>query len=281
MDDSGPWWSSRGQREIRVSQLDYSKRSLVACVIAALLFRAPAIAGQSSSAPPLASGYREYLALLGTPIASLPPLATYTVLGVAQMSPQLVARYGYISDITQPLAPETGGHAAHSLDTFGLSGVFSTGLGGTISATAGISNEQCTGCSGSSFMASIGGDYRILTTAIKSGPASRLTVAASGEIGFGNPAAGSTWTADLGIPVAFNVGDGGGTSIIPFLTPSVAFLAARADSGSTLRAGRILIGAGIALYNPKSNFSANFGLQYVFVSHTQVELGVAVTIGGR
>jgi hypothetical protein len=256
---------------------------VIVALVPTLLVRAPAARAQSlgTAPPPLASGYREYLALLGTPIASLPPLATYTVLGAAQMSPQLVARYGFISDITQPLAPETGGHAAHSLDTFAMSGIMSTGLGGTVSGTVGISNEQCSGCSGSSFMASIGGDYRIITTAIKSGPASRLTVAANGEIGFGNPAAGATWTADLGFPLALNVGDGGGTSIIPFLTPSVAFLSARADSGSTLRAGRVLIGAGVALYNPKSSFSANFGLQYVFVSHTQVELGVAVTIGGR
>ena len=97
---------------------------------------------------------------------SLPPLATYTLAGIAQQSPEIVARYGYIHDITLPLAPPAGGHAARSLDSFGLTGVVPAGLGATVALTAGLSNERCTGCAGGRFMASLSGDYRILSTSV-------------------------------------------------------------------------------------------------------------------
>lgn len=263
--------------------LDRGTRSIIARAIgalsAALILGAPVVQAQSLGASP--PGYREYLALLGTPTASLPPLGTYTLFGVAQASPEIVARYGYISDITQPLAPETGGHAAHSLDSFGLTGLLPTGLAGTLSATAGLTNERCTGCGGSSFMASLAGDYRIITTSMEAGTTMRLTVGASAEIGYGDPALGSTWTANLGVPLAFKIGDGSGTSIVPFITPSIAFVTANGGPGEDVRAGRLLVGGGASLFNPKSILGASVGFQYVFVSHTQVQFGVALTIGGR
>jgi hypothetical protein len=255
-----------------------ARASAVLVVACTLLSRLTAAAQSLGPSPP---GYREYLALLGTPIASLPPLGTYTLFGDAQGSPQIAARYGYIADITRPLAPEVGGHAAHSLDSFALTGILSTGLDGTISATAGLSNERCTGCSGSSFMTSVGGDYRLMATSIDAGTAMRLTVGVNGEVGFGNPSAGSTWSADLGLPLALNLGDGSGTSIIPFITPSIAFLSANAGSASDVRAGRLLLGGGVSLFNPKSELGASVGFQYVFVSDTQVQFGVALTLGGR
>lgn len=262
--------------------LYFGKRSIVArhsFALGALIVCAAGTAARAQTTPP-ARGYREYLAILGTPIGSLPPLATYTILGAAQASPQVVARYGFISDITEPLAPATGGHAAHSLDSFGLTGILATGLGGTVSATAGLSNERCTGCTGSRFMGSIGGDYRILATPINN-TGVRLNLSVNGELGFGNPVDGTAWTADLGIPLAFNIGERTGTSIIPFVTPSFAFLNASSDSLSTVHAGRLLIGGGVALFNAKSALGANLGFQYVFVSHTQVQIGVGLTYGGR
>jgi hypothetical protein len=237
------------------------------------------VIAQSLGSPP---GYREYIALLGTPTASLPPLATYTMIGVAQGSPELVARYGYVTDIARPLAPASGGHNAHSLGSFGLTGLMSTGLNGSVSLTAGLSNERCDGCSGSSFMASVASDYRILTTSVAAASGMRLTIGATSEIGFGNPAAGSTWTATLGVPLTLNFGDGSGTSISPFITPGLAFVTTSSNSaGSDVRAGRGLVGGGVALFNPKSALGASVGFQYVFVSHTEVQFGVALSIGGQ
>ena len=266
-----------------LSTLDFGKHSLairvrVGVAIALTLDPASLGAQTSSGSPP---GYREYLALLRTPIASLPPLATYTFFGIAQNSPEIVARYGYISDITEPLAPETGGHAAHSLDGFGLTGVMPTGLGGTFYATLGLANERCAGCSTASFTASIGTDYRILTTPINQSD-THLTLAMNGEIGYGNPNSGTAFSADIGFPLAFRIGDGSaGTSIIPFVTPSIAFVTSNGGPDPDVHSGRLLIGGGVSLFNPKSPIGGNVGFQYVFVSHTQVQVGVALSYGGR
>jgi hypothetical protein len=251
-----------------------------ACLsIAVLALRATTMAAQSLTGSP--PGYREYLAVLRTPVASLPPLATYTLFGIAQNSPQLIARYGYVSDIAQPLAGDTGGHAAHSLDSFGLTGLVATGLGGTVHGTVGLANERCAGCSAASFMASVGADDRILTTPL-SGSDMRLTVGINGELGYGNPSAGTAFSADVGVPLAFTIGDGSaGTSVIPFITPSVALVLSNGGPDPGVRAGRILIGGGVALFNPKSALGANFGFQYVFVSHTQLQIGAALSYGGR
>jgi hypothetical protein len=229
-----------------------------------------------------APGYVDYLSLLGTPIASLPPLATYTLFGVVQRTPELVARYGYVPDMDRALAPASGGHAARSLDSFGLSGVIPAGLDGTLSVTAGLSNERCGACSGSAFMASAGGDYRLTTISIDAASAMRLNVGANVEVGVGHPATGVTWSADVGLPLAFPLGPTTGTSIIPFVTPSLAGVVTRDPSGTGTRsAARLLLGAGVALFNAKSALGATAGFQYVFVDRTELQFGIGLSLGGR
>jgi hypothetical protein len=240
------------------------------------------VAGQSLGYPP---GYREYLLLLGTPTASLPPLFTYTLTGIAQQSPQLTARYGYVPDMTRPLAPDVGGHAAHSLDSFGLTGIIPLGLGGSVSLTGGVSNERCsTGCSGARYMGSVGGDYRLLRTGVGvPDQAMRLTVALNGEVGIGSPESGLTETATLGLPFALSFGQPDATQVIPYITPSIALVASGGQSvgNPSVRAGRGLLGGGVALFNPKSSLGASIGFQYVFVTKTEMQIGVALSLGGR
>jgi len=228
-----------------------------------------------------APGYIDYLSLLGTPVASLPPLATYTLFGVAQRTPQLVARYGFVSDMARPLAPPSGGHEAHSLDSFGLTGVLPVGLDGTVTLTAGLSNQRCGGCSGSAFMAAIGGDHRLTSISIDAASATRLTVAANGEIGVGHPATGVTWSAAVGLPLALALGPTTGTSIIPFVTPGLAGFVTHDATGGSRAAMRLMVGAGAALFNPKSALGASVGFQYVFVDKTELQFGVALSLGGR
>lgn len=240
-------------------------------------------AAQSLGTPP---GYNEYVLLLGTPTASLPPLFTYTLTGIAQQSPELAARYGYVPDMERPLAPLVGGHAAHSLNSFGLTGILPLGLDASFSLTGGVSNERCsTECPRARFMASAAGDYRVLRTPLGASPdAMRLTVGVSGEVGIGSPTSGPTETVDLGVPLAFGFGRPDATQIIPFITPSLAFVTAGGSSvgnPSRIAAGRGLLGGGVALFNPKSSLGASIGFQYVFVSHTEMEIGVGLSLGGR
>lgn len=189
-------------------------------------------------------------------------------------------------DITRPLAPEVGGHAAHSLGSLGLSGILPLGLGGSAWFTGGVSNERCSsGCSGSRFMASIGSDYRLLRTPIGvADDAMRLTVGLNGEVGVGSPESGLTATAAVGVPLAIGFGQPDATQVIPFITPSIAFIASGGGSfgnPSRVLAGRGLLGGGAALFNPKSNLGASIGFQYVFVSHTELQVGVGLSFGGR
>lgn len=194
----------------------------------------------------------------------------------------MVARYGYVPDVTRPLAPATGGHDAHSLDSFGFTGVIPTALDGTVALTAGLSNERCNGCSGSAFMAAVSGDYRLTTISIDAGSATRLMIATNAEVGVGHPATGVTWSADVGLPLALPIGAATGTSIIPFVTPSIAGFVTRDPSGGGSRsAARLLVGAGVALFNAKSALGASAGFQYVFVDRTELEFGVALSLGGR
>ena len=249
---------------------------------ASLLLAASLAATAGAQSLGSAPGYIDYLSLLGTPVASLPPLATYTLFGVAQRTPQLVARYGYVSDMARPLAPPSGGHEAHSLGSFGLTGIMPVGLDGTVALTAGLANQRCAGCSGSAFMASLGGDHRLTTISVDAASATRLVIATNGEIGVGHPATGVTWSADVGLPLALALGPTTGTSIIPFVTPSIAGFVTRDAAGNGSRgAVRLLVGAGVALFNAKSALGASAGFQYVFVDKTELQFGVALSLGGR
>lgn len=248
-------------------------------VLLLMLFAGRRASAQSLGPSP--PGYREYVSLLGTPIGSLPPLATYTVAGFAQHSPELIARYGFVQDMSQPLAPPTGGHDAHTLNSFGITGLLPVSLDATVSLTLGASNEHCTGCSGSRFMTAIDGDYRILSTGMAGANASRFTLGVNGEVGVGHPATGTAWTVDLGFPLSFTVGSETGTRIIPFVTPSLAYITTSGSSADDVNALRVLVGGGVSLFNPKSTFGASAGFQYIFVDKTQVQFGVGLSVGGR
>lgn len=256
-------------------------RAVVVGVAAMAQFvSASAVTAQSLGPQP--PGYREYVSILGTPLGSLPPLATYTIAGLAQHTPQLIARYGFISDMALPLAPDSGGHNAHSLDSFGLTGLVPLGLGATVSLTVGASNEECSGCAGTRFMGAIDGDYRILTTGLHNANANHFTLAVAGEVGVGHPSTGPTWTANLGFPMSFTFGSETGTRLIPFIAPGWAFLTTNGVStGDGMTSGRLLIGSGVQLLNPKSNLGASVGLQYIFVNKTQVQIGASLSYGGR
>jgi hypothetical protein len=250
--------------------------AIVLCILAV---------GTRASAQPISPsppGYKEYIAILGTPVGSLPPLTTYTLAGLAQRSPEVVMRYGFVSDMALPLAPDSGGHVAHSVGTFGLTGILPVGLGGTVSLTVGVANEECDGCSGSRFIGSIDGDYRIWSTAIDNANATRFTVAANYGIGGGNPATGTSWTGNIGFPLSFRIGPDSGLQFLPFVTPGVAFVTTTGTSeASAVHSLRALTGGGVSLFNRRSNFSASAGIQYIFVPKTQVLIGIGFSYGGR
>lgn len=265
-----------------VSRYTASIRNTCSALLLVAEILLTAVANSQPLNGPSPPGYREYVSILGTPIGSLPPLATYTLTGIAQHTPELLARYGFISDMALPLAPDSGGHQAHSLNSFALTGVMPFDLGGTLSLTAGLSAEHCDGCSGARFMAAADGDYRLFSTGVDAANATRFTLAVTGEAGIGHPATGTTFTLDVGLPAAFTLGSPTGTQYIPFLTPSFAFVSTSSSTaGDAVSAGRALVGAGIMFFNAKSSLGGSIGFQYIFVDKTQVSIGVTLSYGGR
>lgn len=228
-------------------------------------------------------GYGEYVALMQTPLAGLPPLMTYTIVGLAQQSPQLALRYGYVPDIARPLATSSGGHEKRSLDSFGATLVMPAGLGSTLSLTAGVANERCSGCD-AHVMLGAAGDARLASTAFGDpADALRLSVGVNGEAGFGKPERGTIWTGAVGVPVTLALGGATGTRVVPFLTPGVAYVSA--SEGTSERGpahgSRFTGGGGVGLFNAKSSVSASIGFQYVFVRRADLQVGLALSIGGR
>jgi len=257
-------------------------RAVLAVFVVVLCLPGRHAAAQSQSITPSPPGYKEYIAILGTPIGSLPPLPTYTLSSLAQRTPEVIARYGFVEDMALPLAPDSGGHNAHSLSSFALTGVFPVDLGGTVSLTAGLSNQQCSGCTGTRFMGSVAADYRLFSTAIDAANARRFTLAVNGEVGAGNPATGTAWTADVGFPLAFTIGADSGLRLIPFMTPSVVMVTTSGSSETdAIHSVRGMVGGGVSLLNAKSALGASVGIMYIFVPKTQVGLGVSLSYGGR
>ena len=260
-------------------------RALAAIRVLAVLAALTGVAGRAggqSLGEPVPAGYEDYLLLLRTPAGALPPVTTASMLGVAQQSLQLVARYGYVADITQPLARGTAGREKQSLSSFGLTGVIPAGLAGTMSLTAGVANVRCDGCR-AQFMAALGGDYRLFAAGLPGPQNWRLTVGGQAEVGYGKRERGSAWSGKLGVPIAVTVGATEGTRVVPFLVPALSLVSSSgdlSDNGSSVGA-LFSTGGGVALYNPKSRVGASVGFQYVFVSASELAVGVAVSIGGR
>ncbi|HKO14659.1 MAG TPA: hypothetical protein VJU87_00370 [Gemmatimonadaceae bacterium] len=250
---------------------------------------APAARAQSGSllvpaAPAPPPGYAEYVALLQTPVSGLPPLLTYTLVGLAQQSPQFAVRYGYVPDVARPLAGDSGGHEKRSLDSFGATAVLPAGLGSTLALTAGVANERCSGCR-AHLTLGIGGDVRLAATAFgNAADALRLGVGVNGEAGFGMAEQGSIWAGHVGVPITLMVGGAsGGTRVVPFLTPGVAYVSASegtAERGPA-HGSRFTGAGGVGLFNAKSSLSASVGFQYVFVRDADLQVGLALSIGGR
>jgi len=146
-----------------------------------------------------------------------------------------------------------------------------------------VANQECTGCSGARFMGSVAFDSRIVSIALDdAGNSSRFSVAVNGEVGAGNPATGTSWTAAVGFPLSYTVGEQSGTQLIPFMTPGLTFVTTSgSNKANEIHSLRAITGGGVALFNAKSNLGASFGIQYIFVPKTQVLIGASLSWGGR
>src|SRR5262249_39589500 len=170
-----------------------------------------------------------------------------------------------------------------SLNGYALTGIFPIGTAATVQATAGSSNIRCNGCS-AGFMASVGGDFRFASTGLTDPNAAYVgTAAVKGEVGYGKPFSGNTWTGTLGIPLTVRFGGAEGTDFAPFMTPAITFVNSGQVSADfpSAHGARFILEGGAAIYNAKSDLAATVGFQYVFVTQAALTIGIGVSYGGR
>lgn len=228
-------------------------------------------------------------AMVLTPPGALAPLATTTIEGEVQNGVMFALRYGYVPAMT-------GGTATNNVAaTANLPLVFNS----TISLTGGLFAPSCTGCNAGG-MFSLGGDIRVWEIPFDVFDGSRLTFTVNGESGFAHPSSqfgsGSAWGSMIGLPIGWVSGDRTRDKmrIVPFFTPSLAFGSIE-TAGATLilppqayqplpsqvSGTRFVIGGGLALFNRASTFGFSFGFQYISVPNSEMQVGAAMTFGGR
>jgi hypothetical protein len=225
-----------------------------------------------------------------TPVAGLPPIMTSSISGQAQLSAQLVLRYGYLAqERREQLVPR----GQVDINNFGVTGVLPMGLGATISITAGVSSPACSDCD-PGLMLSLGGDMRLTEVPFGSAEdAARLTIAVNGEFGFGKPKLplrilSTAWAGSVGVPIGLLTGrrNAGGMRIVPFITPALVFgttdfednIAGFPNSES---GARFMIGGGVGIYNRQSPIVLNVGFQYMAIENGGAQIGLALMFGGR
>ena len=133
-------------------------------------------------------------------------------------------------------------------------------------------------------MASIGADTRIFDLDIGDAQSARLLrLGASGEVGFGKPAAGKWVAASVGLPVSLiaRESQGGDLLVVPFLTPGFGFGATYPDLGSSGSGGHFMLGGGIAILNHGGNVGLNLGFQHIAIDGGSTQFGAGLVVGVR
>jgi hypothetical protein len=263
-------------------------RRLLSSAVIALSLAAGSARAQSST--------DAWLALMYTPAAALPPLATSTIAGEVQSGLELALRYGYLSAPSGGIPANAGGATL----------VVPAGLGRSASVTVG--GVGCHGCRGN-LMLGIGGDMRIGERAFDDGEdGSRIAMSLNGEIGYDHPHGswfgnGALLSGEIGAPISFIAGTRArtGVRIVPFVTPALGIGSMRVEPGlqavgitpagtvitaQGTSAGwetgvRFMFGGGIGVYTAANTFGVDLGFQLVPLGNARPQVGLALTIGGR
>ena len=235
-------------------------------VALSLLVCAPPAAGQT------AGDLRAAVALSASHIGALTPLMTPSMTGRRVGSGQLALRYGLRDD---------DGLLSHAV---AVSGMFEVGTNSSLTLTAGLSDDECAGCS-PSLMLGLGGDMRVFDAGdVASGATFHVSV--NGDLGFAQlePGNNSAFAFAVGAPVTMSLTTDAesGMRLVPYLTP--AFGIGQVDGacplvGTCERSGtRFLLGGGVGLWNPTTRISASLGVNQVLIEGGKAVYGVNVVV---
>jgi len=215
-------------------------------------------------------------AISNTSVGALTPLVTPAMSQRRLNGGQLGLRYGLRTEGDV----HTAGYAA--------TGIFAPNLQSSVTLTAGVLTADCTGCD-PSLMLGAGGDMRVYEGGDQSGGGSSLTIAVSGDVGYTRlrPESLNLLAIGIGAPVTLSFPTGGreGLHVSPYFTPMFGIgrvsgscaVATSCEGNGT----RFLLGGGVGVWNPSSNFSASLGVNRVMISGGESVFGINVVIGGR
>lgn len=213
-----------------------------------------------------------YRALLTTPNAGLVPIGTSTILNEVQSGAQFAIRYGY------------AGRSDNNAQLNNFAGTVLlpvTGLGSTVSLTAGVSTSTARS---SALMLSLAADHRLTTIPLTANRNSaRILVGLNGEFGFAKPPNQSFVTGQIGVPFSLITGDAGRNTIrvVPYVTPEFGFANIASDIAAHGNGSMFLFGGGLAVYTRSSPIAVNIGFQYPSIQNGTTMVGVAMVLGGR
>src|SRR6185295_19441475 len=154
------------------------------------------------------------------------------------------------------------------------------GLQSSFTLNAGVLDADCNACP-PALLLGAGADMRVAELGDPAGDASQLTISVGGDMGYGQLKPGDDHALALGVsaPVTLSLGSGGrdGLRFVPYFTPTfgVGETSTECLPVSCSRNGtRFLLGGGLGVWNPTSNFSASIGISQVMISGAQPVYGI-------
>jgi hypothetical protein len=233
-------------------------------VLAVLLLAPASSAAQSTVAE------RAFVALRATHIGALTPMPGPAMVGRQLNGAQLGIRYGF--------------HRESNVNTHAVagSGIFAGGTNSNVSLHAGVSDADCDGCT-PEMLLGLSGEMRVAELGDPVGGSS-LHIGVSGDVGYAQLKPDrSALALGVGAPVVLTMHGGGSTGmrIVPFFTPMLGIGQVNDCGAETCSGTRLVLGGGIALWNPLTSVSASLGVNHVVLEGQGPVFGVNVVFGGR
>ncbi len=217
---------------------------------------------------------RAFVALRFTHIGALAPLMTPAMVSRRRSGAQIGIRYAVREQDSLPT------------NSYALAGTLALGFQSSISATVGVNDAECDGCT-PALMVGAGGDVRLYEAGDRE-RGSSLTIAVSADIGYGdlNPTSESAFAAGVGLPLTVSFGaTPNGFRVAPYFTPMFGFGSTTGecavgfedcDKSGTLA----VLGGGIGVWKPGGFVSASIGFSQVVLDGAAPVFGVNVMMGG-
>jgi hypothetical protein len=216
---------------------------------------------QAQSAGDLAG----YIALSSTPVGTMTPVVSNTMLGRISKSYEMAGRYGHMS--------VNGG----GFNSFGASASIPVS-GFTLGGTLGYFSPSCSACNGN-VMLGLNAESRLAAMPIsdaKKNP-NQITLGLRSDFGWAKPDQVTALSLSAGVPVTL-VARSGNMTFAPFVTPGLGW-GRLSDSGASESGTRFHLGAGIGMINAANGWGVGVGMQKVFIDGGKSVFGLNLSYG--